>query len=80
MERQEDNPDDYLDDDIGKHRNVKRGPQYEIACIKNVIVDKEARGMDASYERELLKAWAKHPGYEGAKQALASCGKPPVTH
>lgn len=44
----------------------ERGPWYEIKCIRATIRAKEARGADASFERGLLKAWAKYPGYEDA--------------
>jgi len=47
------------------------GARYQIKCVKDVIVSKEAKGEDASFERKLLEAWANHPGYESAKQALA---------
>ena len=35
----------------------ERGRWYEIKCIKEVIINKEARGEDATFERGLLRAW-----------------------
>lgn len=55
----------------------ERGPWFEIKCTKEIILSKEAKGKDAAFERGLLRAWGKHRGWEGAKKALASCGKPP---
>jgi len=49
----------------------KGGARYQIKCVKDVIIAKEAKGQDTSFERKLLEAWAKHPGYESANQALA---------
>lgn len=49
----------------------KGGARYQIKCIKDVIIAKEKKGEDAGFERKLLEAWAKHPGYESANQALA---------
>ena len=48
----------------------KGGARYQIKCVKDVIVAKEAKGQDAGFERKLLEAWAEYPGYESAKQAL----------
>ena len=53
----------------------ERGAWYEIKCVKETIISKESKGHDATFERDLLKAWAKYPGYENAKEALASCTK-----
>lgn len=44
----------------------ERGPWYEITCVRDIIVSKEARGEDASFERKLLKSWAKYPGWQDA--------------
>ena len=49
----------------------ERGPWYEIKCTKAVIVNKEGRGEDASFERELLKAWSKYPGWEDASKPFS---------
>jgi len=54
-------------------KGYERGPYFEIKCIKEDIITKEAKGEDASFQRSLLKSWAKYPGYEGAKEALAAC-------
>jgi len=40
----------------------KGGAGYQIKCVKDVINAKEKKGQDASFERKLLEAWAKHPG------------------
>jgi hypothetical protein len=39
------------------------------------LISKESLGEDAAYERELLKSWAKYPGYQAAGDALRSLGK-----
>lgn len=54
-------------------KHHEQGTWYEIKCVKEVIIAKELKGKDASFERGLLKSWAKYPGYEKAKEALASC-------
>ena len=57
------------------HREgYEQGPWYEIKCTQEVIRSVEARGRDASFEREILRSWSKYPGYGGAKGALASLG------
>jgi len=58
-------------------KNNERGPWFEIKCTKEVIINKEARGENANFERELLESWAKYPGYEEAGNALRECGKMP---
>jgi 5-methylcytosine-specific restriction endonuclease McrA len=50
-------------------RYKERGPWFEIQCVKNDIIAKELDGEDASFERGLLKAWGKHPGWEAAQEA-----------
>ena len=50
-----------------KAKGSERGAFYEIKCIADVIRSKESRGEDASFERKLLRSWAKYKGYEGAK-------------
>jgi len=47
-------------------KGSERGPWFEIQCTREVIISKEAKGEDASYERSLLKAWSKYEGYEDA--------------
>ena len=51
------------------------GAHYEIKTIADIIRAKEKNGHDATYEREILKAWAKYPGYESAKKALEELNK-----
>lgn len=51
-------------------RGRERGPWYEINCVRETIVNKEARGEDASFERGLLKSWSKFPGWKDAKKPL----------
>lgn len=51
------------------------GADYEIKTIANIIRTKEAAGHDATFERELLKAWADYSGYESAKEALRELNK-----
>lgn len=53
----------------------KSGAGYQIKCVKDVIIAKEAKGEDADFERKLLEAWSKYPGYESAKHALAKIDK-----
>jgi len=53
-------------------KGKERGPWYEIQCVKEVIVNKEARGEDATFERELLKSWSKYPGWGDAKKAITA--------
>uniref|UniRef100_A0A6M3KFM6 Uncharacterized protein n=1 Tax=viral metagenome TaxID=1070528 RepID=A0A6M3KFM6_9ZZZZ len=55
-------------------KSYERGPWYEIQSVKEVIIAKEVKGKDASFERDLLKSWAKYESFKGAKEALASCG------
>lgn len=54
-----------------KRKGFERGPWYEIKCVKDCIISKEAKGQDASFERELLEAWSKYEGYEEAKETLS---------
>jgi len=51
-------------------KGKEHGPWYEIKCTADVIRSKEARGEDASFERELLRSWAKYPSWEDAGNAL----------
>ena len=48
--------------------------KYTINSVKNVIILKEKRGADASFERDLLKAWQHYEGWEYARDALRECG------
>ena len=57
---------------ISKAKGKQRGAYYEIQSVADIIRIKEADGKDASFERDLLKHWAKHPSYECAKGVLAS--------
>jgi len=45
-------------------KNKERGTWFQIKCVQDDIVAKEAKGKDATFERELLKSWAKYPGWE----------------
>lgn len=49
--------------------------QFQIQCVKNDIIAKEADGEDASFERGLLKSWSKYPGWESAGKVLRTLGK-----
>ena len=60
--------------EITKRKGYERGPWFEIKCVKEAIISKEADGEDTSFERNLLESWSKYEGFEGAKEALASCG------
>ncbi len=44
------------------------GAWYELKCIRAVITNKEARGESATFERELYKAWLKHPEFAKAEK------------
>ena len=50
--------------------------KFQIQVIVDIIKSKESKGQDASFERDLLKSWSKYEGYESAKQALDTLGKP----
>ena len=60
---------------ICRTKYKERGAWFEIKCVKNDIISKEAKGVDASFERKLLRAWAKVPGYESAQDELGSLKK-----
>ena len=60
--------------EVCKRKGFERGPWYEIQSVKEVIIAKEVKGEDASFERDLLKSWAKYESYKSAKEALTSCG------
>jgi len=55
-------------------KGKERGPWFEIKCIKDIIISKESKGQDATFERSLLKSWSNYPGYGGAIDALKACG------
>jgi len=54
----------------------QKGAEYDIQSIAGIIMGKEKRGLDATFERDLLKSWAKYPGYESAKGVLEKLPKP----
>ena len=54
-------------------KGKERGPWFEIQCFKEIIMAKEAKQQDASFERGLLKSWAGYKGYKKAKEALREC-------
>jgi len=56
-------------------KGKERGHWYEIECVKNDIIRKEARGEDAKFERSLLRAWGHYEGWSAASDALGSLGK-----
>ena len=60
---------------VCKTKGHEKGAWFEIKCIKDIIISKESKGQDASYERGLLKAWAKVDGYKTASNALSECDK-----
>ena len=55
-------------------KGYEKGIWYDIKTVADVIKSKEAKGKDASFERGLLKAWAKYPDYKDATSALEACG------
>ena len=61
--------------EICKRKGFERGPWYEIQCVANTIKSKEAKGLDASFERHLLESWSHYEGYESAGKALAALVK-----
>jgi len=58
-----------------KTKHKERGAWFEIQCVKNDIIAKEADGEGASFEIDLLRAWAKVEGWSAARKALDSLGK-----
>lgn len=63
-----------------KKRIWKRPPDnshiiLNIQSVKTVIILKERRGADASYERELLENWSTYRGYHLCIDALAECDR-----
>jgi len=56
---------------ICKTKGKEKGAWFEVNSIANIIIAKEAKGQDAEFERSLLIAWAKHPDYKMAKEALS---------
>lgn len=48
--------------EVCRQKGRERGPWFEIECVKEVIISKEAKGQDVAFERNLLRAWAKYPG------------------
>lgn len=51
---------------ICHQKGKERGSWFEVQCVKNDIIAKEADGESASYERKLLKSWGKYKGWEDA--------------
>lgn len=59
----------------------EQGAWFEIKCVRETILGKEAKGLDARFERELLKSWSKYPGWEMAAEAIpATHGKSIFSH
>lgn len=50
----------------------EKGRWFEIESVKQVIINKEARGEDATFERNLLKEWAKYEGWQDAVPRIAT--------
>ena len=59
-----------MSDKISRQEDKGRGNFYQIKCVRDVIRGKEARGEDASFERNLLKHWVKYPGWREAGKPL----------
>ena len=55
---------------VKTEENTKQGNKFQIRCIRDIIIGKESRGQDATFERDLLKAWSKYEGWESALEAL----------
>ena len=47
-------------------RGKEQGAWFEIKCVRETILSKETKGQDTSFERKLLRSWAKYPGWEDA--------------
>jgi len=47
-------------------KGYEKGPYFEIKCVQDIIVSKEAKGEDATFERRLLESWSKYPGWVAA--------------
>jgi hypothetical protein len=60
-------------------KGYESGAWYEIKKVSDVIRMKEEHGADASFERDLLKAWSSYPGYESAKEILESLTNQSIT-
>ncbi len=43
---------------------------FQIKAVADTIKGKEQRGVDATFERNLLKEWAKYEGWELARTIL----------
>lgn len=56
-------------------KGKEQGSWFEIKCVKDTILLKEANGEDASYERSLLKSWSKYPGWKNAGVVLGTLSK-----
>jgi len=56
--------------EVCRHKGKERGPWYEIKSVMAIIISKEAKGHDASFERGLLKSWSKYPGWKDAANAI----------
>jgi len=56
-------------------KGKERGAWYEIECMKQSIIGREAGGQRDNFGRDLLKAWSEYPGYEGAEEALNACNR-----
>ena len=61
-----------MGDKLSHKKGEEKGNFYQIKCIKDVVRNKEARGEDASFERNLLKHWSKYKGWESASLSVAN--------
>ena len=59
-----------MGDKASHKKGEEKGIWYQIKCTKDVVRNKEARGEDASFEKNLLKSWGEHPGWEDARKCL----------
>jgi len=48
-------------------KGKERGPWFEIKCVKEIILSKEIKGEDATFERNLLRSWSEYPGWGNAE-------------
>lgn len=48
---------------LATHHGREMGAWYEIRSVIRTVIQKEAAGKDASFERDLLTAWKKVDGY-----------------
>lgn len=59
-------------------KNKERGPWFELQELRQAIRAIEARGGDASFERDLLKSWLSYPEYQRADGLAKEHGIEPL--